>query len=75
VLEINQAGLSWLVVLKKRQGFIKAYDDCNIHTIATYTQEDKERLRNDNLRRSEQAQNQGGNAQRILELQKKSWFF
>ena len=26
VLEINQAGLSWLTILKKRAGFVAAYD-------------------------------------------------
>jgi len=26
VLEINQAGLSWLTILEKREGFRRAYD-------------------------------------------------
>src|SRR5215212_1590275 len=30
VLEINQAGLSWLTILKKREHFRKAFDDFSI---------------------------------------------
>lgn len=30
ILEINQAGLSWLTILKKREGFRQAYANCDI---------------------------------------------
>lgn len=47
VLEINQAGLSWLTVLKKRQGFIDAYAGFDIDAVARFSDQDRERLRND----------------------------
>jgi len=34
VLEINQAGLSWLTILKKREAFRKAYLDFDIDRVA-----------------------------------------
>jgi DNA-3-methyladenine glycosylase I len=43
-LEINQAGLSWLTILKKREGFYRAYDGFAIATVAAYTEADRERL-------------------------------
>ncbi|MGB8840248.1 MAG: DNA-3-methyladenine glycosylase I [Aliidongia sp.] len=36
VLEINQAGLSWLTILKKRPAFLAAYDGFAIDTVAGY---------------------------------------
>lgn len=47
VLEINQAGLSWLTILKKRDGFRKAYDGFSVERVAAYGQEDRERLLSD----------------------------
>ncbi|MDD2792908.1 MAG: DNA-3-methyladenine glycosylase I [Sediminibacterium sp.] len=47
ILEINQAGLSWETILKKEQGFRKAYHNFNIKKIAGYTEADRERLLND----------------------------
>ncbi len=47
ILEINQAGLSWETILKKEDGFRKAYDNFNISKIATYDENDRERLLND----------------------------
>ena len=37
VLEINQAGLSWLTILKKRAAFIEAFDGFDIDRVAAYT--------------------------------------
>ena len=34
VLEINQAGLSWTLILKKRQAFQTAYKGFDIDTVA-----------------------------------------
>lgn len=36
VLEINQAGLSWLTILKKREAFRTAYDGFDPHKVAKY---------------------------------------
>lgn len=47
VLEINQAGLSWLTILKKQSNFKNAYDGFDIKIVANYTDQDIERLLND----------------------------
>jgi len=47
VLEMNQAGLSWATILKKRQGFREAYHGFRIDTVASYSETDRERLLND----------------------------
>lgn len=47
VLEINQAGLSWETILKKREGFRRAYDGFDVDTVAAYTQPDIDRLLGD----------------------------
>jgi len=47
ILEINQAGLSWTLMLRKQTGFRKAYSDFSIEKIAAYTEDDRERLLQD----------------------------
>lgn len=47
LLEINQAGLSWALILKKREGFRAAYDDFNVDRVADYGEEDRSRLMQD----------------------------
>src|SRR5215475_5062473 len=37
ILEINQAGLSWETILKKKDNFFKAFDDFDIDKVARYT--------------------------------------
>ncbi|MEM6783828.1 MAG: DNA-3-methyladenine glycosylase I [Bacteroidota bacterium] len=44
VLEINQAGLSWLTILKKREGFRRAYSRFDIDAVAAYGEDDRARL-------------------------------
>lgn len=44
VLEINQAGLSWLTILKKRTGFRRAYHDFDPGRVARYGARDRTRL-------------------------------
>jgi DNA-3-methyladenine glycosylase I len=46
MLEINQAGLSWLTILKKRQAFKEAFDGFDINTVAQYGEKDIQRLLN-----------------------------
>lgn len=46
-LEIFQAGLSWLIILKKREGFRLAFENYNIDRIAAFDESDIERLMND----------------------------
>jgi DNA-3-methyladenine glycosylase I len=43
-LEINQAGLSWLTILKKREAFHRAFDGFDVDTVAAYGDADRERL-------------------------------
>jgi len=47
VLEINQAGLSWLTILKKREGFRRAYHGFDPARVARYGARDVRRLLND----------------------------
>lgn len=44
VLEINQAGLSWLTILKKRDGFRRAYGGFDPAVVAAYGDADRARL-------------------------------
>ena len=44
VLEINQAGLSWLTILKKRAAFRAAFDGYDIDRVAAYGEAERARL-------------------------------
>ena len=44
VLEINQAGLSWLTILKKRAAFRAAFDVFDIDRVAAYGEAERARL-------------------------------
>ncbi len=46
-LEIFQAGLSWLLVLKKRPTIVAAFDGFHVDAVAAYGQEDLQRLLGD----------------------------
>ena len=72
VLEINQAGLSWITILKKADNFQKAYSKFNIAKIAKYTEEDRARLLADAgvIRNRLKVNAAIVNAQKILELKK-----
>lgn len=45
ILEGFQAGLSWLTILKKREAFRRAFDDFNVHKVASYDDLKLEQLR------------------------------
>ncbi|MFV0606635.1 MAG: DNA-3-methyladenine glycosylase I [Niabella sp.] len=47
VLEINQAGLSWETILKKKDNFFKAYDNFDIQKVSRYNQKKFEDLMQD----------------------------
>lgn len=70
VLEINQAGLSWLTILKKREGFRRAYDGFSVERVAAYGEEDRARLLSDAgiVRNRLKVDAAIANARRILEL-------
>jgi len=44
ILEINQAGLSWETILRKREGFRKAYSGFDVDKVARYGEKDRLRL-------------------------------
>src|SRR6187401_3329424 len=44
VLDINQAGLSWLTILKKREAFRRAYDGFGPEVVASYGARERRRL-------------------------------
>jgi len=46
-LEINQAGLSWLTILKKRQNFFDAFDGFDVDRVARYGKRERARLLGD----------------------------
>lgn len=54
VMEINQAGLSWVTILKKQENFKKAFDDYDLEKMAHYG-EDKidELLQNEGIIRNQ----------------------
>lgn len=47
ILEINQAGLSWETILRKREGFRRAYDGFAVDKVAAYGQAERLRLLDD----------------------------
>ena len=44
ILEINQAGLSWITILKKADNFRHAYSKFDIDVVAAYEEADRARL-------------------------------
>jgi DNA-3-methyladenine glycosylase I len=72
VLEINQAGLSWITILKKADGFRKAYDKFKVSKVAKYGEADRTRLLTDTgiIRNRLKVNAAIVNAQKILELKK-----
>jgi DNA-3-methyladenine glycosylase I len=77
VLEINQAGLSWITILKKAENFRKAYHGFNLARVAKYTEKDRTRLLADAgiIRNRLKVNAAIVNAQRILELKKEHGSF
>lgn len=77
ILEINQAGLSWETILKKQEGFKKAYDNFDIAIVANYKENDKVRLLNDSsiIRNKLKIEATIHNARVILSLQKEHGSF
>jgi DNA-3-methyladenine glycosylase I len=72
MLEINQAGLSWLTILKKREAFRRAYGAFDPEVVAAYGARDRKRLLRDAgvVRNRLKVDAAIGNARKILELRK-----
>ena len=71
ILEINQAGLSWITILKKAENFRTAYHSFDITKVARYDEKDIARLLGDSgiIRNRLKVNAAIVNAQRIKELQ------
>jgi DNA-3-methyladenine glycosylase I len=72
VLESAQAGLSWLTILRKREGYRRAYDNFNPNTVAKFDNKKiTELLRDEGIVKNERKIRASiNNAQRFLEVQK-----
>lgn len=72
LLEIQQAGLSWRTILKKEEGFRRAYGGFSIARVAAFDEEDLTRLLSDAsiIRNRLKIKAVIHNARIILELQK-----
>ena len=72
VLETAQAGLSWLTILKKRDGYRNAFANFNVEKVAKMTDQDVECLMQDSgiIRNRRKIASTITNAQHFLEIQK-----
>ena len=72
VLESFQAGLSWAIVLKKREAFRAAFDQFDVHKISKYKEKKVQQLLQNPaiIRNRQKIAAAINNAQRFLEVQK-----
>jgi DNA-3-methyladenine glycosylase I len=72
ILEGAQAGLSWETILKRREGYRKAFDNFNVVKISKYSEEDVKRLLNDEgiIRNRLKIRSTINNAKLFLEVKK-----
>ncbi|MEA3558335.1 MAG: DNA-3-methyladenine glycosylase I [Candidatus Thermoplasmatota archaeon] len=72
VLESAQAGLSWLTILKRREGYRKVFDDFDPEKVAGYDREKIEALVKDPaiIRNRMKIESAVNNAGRFLEIRK-----
>jgi DNA-3-methyladenine glycosylase I len=71
VLESAQAGLSWITILRRRDGYRKAFAGFDASKVADFTAEDVERLMQDTgiIRNRNKIASTISNAQHFLEVQ------
>ena len=72
VLEGAQAGLSWRTVLKKREGYRKAFANFNVEKVAAFDKKKEEELRNNSeiIRNKLKIKSTITNAQAFIKVQK-----
>ena len=72
VLEGAQAGLSWITILRKREGYRKAYDDFDVQKVASYDESKIEELliNPDIVRNKLKVRSSVNNAKLFMEIQK-----
>ena len=77
VLESSQAGLSWLTILKRRDGYRNAFADYDVRKVAAFTDADVERLMQDTgiIRNRNKILATISNARCFLDVQKHSGSF
>ncbi len=77
ILEINQAGLSWLTILKKQDNFRRAYEGFDPERLARYGARQKKRLLSDAsiIRNRLKVEAAIANAKTVLELRKEHGSF
>lgn len=77
ILEINQAGLSWLTILRKREAFRAAYRDFDPAIVARFGARDVKRLMGDAgiIRNRLKIEAAVANAKTILELRERHGSF
>ncbi len=70
-LETQSAGLSWLTVLKKREGYRKAFEGFELESVARYDADDVERiLKEDVIKSRKKIESIINNAKIFLEIRK-----
>jgi len=72
ILEGAQAGLSWITILRRREGYRAAFADFDVHKVAAFTEADAERLMNDTgiIRNKLKVNSAIKNAQLFIDIQK-----
>ena len=72
ILEGAQAGLSWATILKRREGYRKAYKNFDVNKVAKFTDKDFDRLVNDEgiIRNRLKIAASIANAKAFIEVQK-----
>jgi len=71
ILEGAQAGLSWVTILKRRQGYVKAFSNFNANKVAKYNQKQIEKLLKDEsiIRNRLKINSAVNNAKQFLKVQ------
>lgn len=77
ILEGAQAGLSWITVLRRRDGYRNAFANFDVHKVAAFTTVDTERLMNDTsiIRNRLKINSAITNARLFIAIQKESGSF
>lgn len=76
ILDGAQAGLSWITILKKQEGYYRAFKNFDAKKIARFTEKDVERLMQDTgiVRNRRKIESTIGNARAYLEIQEQGSF-
>jgi len=71
ILEGAQAGLSWVTILKRREGYLKAFSNFNANKVAKYNQKQVEKLLKDEsiIRNRLKINSAVNNAKQFLKVQ------